>query len=460
MLLPSFAHRSADLPAGAVGTLVGAFESETAAVVLRTSPRNERLILHVLAGMIVLAIVLMSITRLDRVVTSTSGRIEPVEGSFFIQTYDKAIVEEIRVKPGDVVRKGQILATLDPTFASADLKQLKLGVASSRALADRLQAERDDQPYLGGDRPYQALQLSLWRQRQAEYRAGIADFDARIRSTSEVMARAAADVDDFGKRVKIATQIEAMRTNLEKDGYGSKLNTALAMDNRVDMARQQAENEHQVQQSQHDLDALKAQRLGYVEWWRDDLNKQLVQARNDLEQNERDLTKAQREHELVDVTTPRDAIVLKIGSASVGSVVSPESDSAAQSPPLFTLNPLDGPLEADIDVGAEDVGFIRIGDPVAIKLTAYDFIRHGMAKGIVKTISDDSFTLDDNQQPTEPYYRIRVRITEVKLHNVPRSFHLTPGMTLTADIKVGRRTLMSYLIDGALRTGSEAMREP
>jgi hemolysin D len=403
---------------------------------------------------------LMSVTRLDRVVTSTSGKIAPVAGSLFIQTYDKAIIRQIMVRPGDIVHKGQVLATLDPTFATADFKQLKLAVASSQALVDRLQAERDGRPYFGGAGRYQALQLSLWHQRQAEYQAGVADFDARIRATNATIASAEADVDDYGKRVKIATRIETMRTTLERDGYGSKLNSELAMDTRVDLSRQLAESEDQVKQNVHNLASLEAQRRGYIEWWQDDLNKQLVQARSDLEQNERDLTKAQREHELIDVTAPREAIVTKVGDASVGSVVSPESDTTRVQSPLFTLNPLDGPLEADVDISAQDVGFVRVGDPVTIKLTAYDFIRYGTAKGVVKTISDDSFTLDDNQQPVDPYYRIRAAITEVKLRNVPKNFRLTPGMTLTADIKVGSRTLMSYLIDGALRTGSEAMREP
>jgi HlyD family type I secretion membrane fusion protein len=460
MLLPVLARRSSELSVGTVATIVGAFESETAAVVLRTSPRNERLILHVLAGMIVLAIVLMSLTKLERVVTSTSGRIVPLAGSFFIQPYDKAIIREIHVKPGDIVRKGQILATLDPTFATADLRQLKFAFASGQALVDRLQAERDGEPYAGGDQPYQVLQLSLWRQRQAEYRAGIADFDARMHSVEETTAKAEAGVENFGKRLEVATQIETIRTTLQRDGWGSKLNTVLAADNRIDMARQLAESQHLVQQSRHDLDSLKARRLGYIEWWHDDLNKQLVQARNDLGQSERELAKAQRVQELVEVTTPRDAIVLKVGNASVGSVVSPVSQGSVETAPLFTLNPLDGPLEADINISARDIGFIRAGDPVEIKLDAYKFMLHGTAKGVVKTISEGSFTLDDNQQPIEPYFRVRVAITEVKLHHVPTSFRLIPGMTLTADIKVGHRTLMSYLVEGALRTGSEAMREP
>jgi multidrug efflux pump subunit AcrA (membrane-fusion protein) len=126
---------------------------------------------------------------------------------------------------------------------------------------------------------------------------------------------------------------------------------------------------------------------------------------------------------------------------------------------LFTLVPLEAPLEAEINVPAMDVGFIRPGDNVSVKLEAYSFIRHGTAKGKVKTISEGSFTVDENNQPTAPYFKVRIEITEVKLRGVPPDFRLIPGMTLTGDVLVGSRTILSYLAEGALRTGSEAMRE-
>ena len=87
-------------------------------------------------------------------------------------------------------------------------------------------------------------------------------------------------------------------------------------------------------------------------------------------------------------------------------------------------------------------------------------MQHGTAKGVVKTISEGSFTTDDNGLGVEPYFKVQVEIKEVKLRNVPSDFRLVPGMTLVGDIMVGRRTILSYLVEGALRTGSEAMREP
>ena len=74
--------------------------------------------------------------------------------------------------------------------------------------------------------------------------------------------------------------------------------------------------------------------------------------------------------------------------------------------------------------------------------------------------SEGSFTTDDNNQPVAPYFKVRVAIKEVHLRNVPADFRLIPGMTLTGDVLVGRRTILSYLVEGGLRTGSEAMREP
>ena len=75
-------------------------------------------------------------------------------------------------------------------------------------------------------------------------------------------------------------------------------------------------------------------------------------------------------------------------------------------------------------------------------------------------MSEGSFTEDADGRPTAPFFKVRVRIDETKLTNVPADFRLIPGMTLTGDILVGKRTILSYLLSGAQRASSEAMREP
>src|ERR1700722_17025656 len=180
----------------AVGEVVGAFESDTAAVFLRTAPVNEHIILYVLAGMLVLAVSLMAIVKLDRVVTG-AGRIVTAAGSLYVSPFDTGIVREVRVKAGDVVKKDQVLATLDPTFTHADLLQLQQKQGSDEAAVARMEAELAGRPYTFPlTDPYQSLQGRIWQKRQAPYRYDLADFDARIHSSEAQVAQFQSDAQE------------------------------------------------------------------------------------------------------------------------------------------------------------------------------------------------------------------------------------------------------------------------
>ena len=128
--------------------------------------------------------------------------------------------------------------------------------------------------------------------------------------------------------------------------------------------------------------------------------------------------------------------------------------------PLFTLMPVNAPLFVDLYVQSTDIGFVRIGQEVQMKLDAYRYLEYGVAKGKVKSVSENSFTLDDNNQPTAPYFKVRVAIVDTNLRGVRKDFRLLPGDTLLGDVMVGRRTIMSYLSEGIMKTTSEALREP
>jgi HlyD family secretion protein len=233
-----------------------------------------------------------------------------------------------------------------------------------------------------------------------------------------------------------------------------------ATDTRTEMARLLGDAQNQISQYRETLASLKAQREAFIQKWHSDTGAQLVTDRNDLDVTRQNLEKARKLSDLTTLDAPADAIVLKIGKISSGSVATGGGAQSQVQDPLFTLVPLDAPVEADVNIRAEDIGFIKVGDPVQIKLDAYRYMQHGTARGTVKSISEGSFTVDDNNTPVDPYFKARVAIEEVHLRNVPADFRLVPGMTLAGDIMVGKRTILSYLTEAALRTGSEAMREP
>jgi hemolysin D len=443
-----------------VGEVVSAFESDTVAVFLRTAPADEHVILYVLVSMVAIAIGLMAVVKLDRVVTSTAGIVVPTAGSLYVSPFDTGIVRKINVTVGEVVKKGQALATLDPTFTQADLLQLQQHLGSDMAQIAREEAELAKRPYLFSPTdPYQSIQGTLWQKRQAQVRADLANFDGQIHSAEAQMLQATSDVEKYQRRLKLSADAENVYQPLLDKGYVSKLQVMQATDARTEMSRLLADAESQVSQYRESAAALRAQRDSSIQQFYTATSNQLVLDRNDRDLTRDALDKAQKLQDLTSLDAPEDAVVLKIGRVSSGAVAGGGTAAATQEP-LFTLVPLNAPVEADIHISAIDNAFIRVGDPVQLKFDAYRYMRHGTAKGVVKTISEGSFTVGDNGAPTDPYFKARVAIQEVNLRNVPADFRLVPGMTLTGDIMVGKRTILSYMVEGAMRTGSEAMREP
>jgi len=308
------------------------------------------------------------------------------------------------------------------------------------------------------------LQAAIFAQRQAEYDYKVENYAQKINSLVATIARANSDAAGYRSRLEVATNVERMRRDLEHMQVGSRLNTLAAMDNRAEMERNLHNSEEAVAGAQRDLAAMIAERNGYIQSWRADVSQQLSDATGKLSDARESLNKAQLRKQLVELRAEQDSIVLTVAKVSVGSVL----QSGQQ---FITLVPADAPLEIEANISGRDDGFVRVGDPVSIKFDTFPFIQYGLAYGTVRTISADSFTGQDEQRnPTgavpvpsntsEPFYRARVAIDRVDLHGTPAGFRLMPGMPITADIKVGKRTVLQYLLGRALPVASEGMREP
>lgn len=441
--------------------VVSAFESETADMIQRTSPKSERITFYILCSMLALAIGLCAVVKLDRVVTG-DGVVLSAAGSLYVSPLNAGVVRELKVKVGDVVKKGQVLATLDPTLSQADVTQLQQKLDSDAATIARLEAEQNGTQYVpDAKNSFSEVQVSIWRQRKAEYASSLAGFDAQIANSDAIVAQYRRDAVQYKKRMSLASDVQDMYEPLVKKGYVSRQQYNSATDSKEEISRLFSVAENQISAQQQAGAAVQAQRAAYLQKWRSDAGTQLVVVRDDYNATKENLEKANKLLELATITSPADAIVLKIGKISAGSIAQSTAafSDASAAGALFTLVPMDAPLEAEIHVAAQDVGFIRPGDNVTIKLDAYSYVRHGTASGTVKTVSEGSFTVDDNNQPVQPYFKVRLAFKEVKLREVPPDFRLIPGMTMTGDVLVGNRTILSYMLEGPLRAKSEAMRE-
>ncbi|TWA61073.1 HlyD family type I secretion membrane fusion protein [Azospirillum brasilense] len=430
------------------------FQGETAEITGQPEPSTARSVVWTLAVMVVLFIILASVTTLDRVVTA-SGRIISQEPTIVVQPLEISLIRSLNVRAGQTVRQGDVLATLDATFSAADVAQLERQVSKLSAEIERMNAEAANTRYTVASKdPDKLLQESIWRYRQAEYAAKLANFDQRMATLQATIKNNQTDAEHYRSRLKIVGEIETMRRTLEKNQTGSRLNSLIASDTRVETERNLSNSESTIRTASHELEALRAEREVYIQQWRSTLLTDLSTRQVDLERAREELSKAQKRRDLVELRAVEDAVVLEVGKYSVGSVVE-------QAQPIYTLVPLRSKLEVEVEIAGMDQGFVKPGDEVQVKFEAYRYVKHGMAKGVVRTISEDSFTKrEDQSQVARPFYRARIELTDVKLRDVPADFRLVPGMPLTADIVVGERTIISYLVEGALKNSLEGMREP
>jgi HlyD family secretion protein len=440
------------------------FQSPSTAIANAPMPVAARGVIWIISSMFLAMAVAMSLIPIDRVVTA-QGKVISQLPTIVVQPLDASIVRSIDVHEGQLVHSGQVLARLDPTFASADAGALVAQVASLQSQVSRLQAEAEGRTftYTGLD-PDLSLQAATYAQRQAEYTYKIENYTQKINSIVATIARANSDAAGYRSRLAVALSVEQMRRDLERMQVGSKLNTLAAVDSRSEMERNLHSAEDTAATAQRDLAAMIAERDGYVQTWHADVSQKLAEATGKLSDAQQSLNKAQLRRQLVELRADRDATVLTVAKVSVGSVLQPGQQ-------FLTLVPADSPLEVEANISGREDGFVQVGDPVAIKLDTFQFTQYGMARGTVRIISPDSFTpQDDQRNPTgavplptnsgEPVFRARITIDRVDLHNTPDGFHLAPGMPVTADIKVGKRTMMSYLLGRVMPVASEAMREP
>ncbi|MBN8898727.1 MAG: HlyD family type I secretion periplasmic adaptor subunit [Rhodospirillales bacterium] len=415
------------------------FQSPSTAIINTPVPRSARGISWMIGSMVLAGIVATAVIRVDRVVEAP-GR--------------------------ETVKAGQVLARLDPTFAAADMGALAAQVAALQAQVSRLQAEVNNQSFsYSGTDPNLALQAAIYAQRKSEYNYKLENYRQKADSLVATIRRANSDMAGYKDRLQYAQSLEQMRKELEKLQVGSRLNTLAAMDSRAEMQRNLEGAEQQAQGAQRDLAALIAEREGYIQNWHADAAQQLADATSKLSDARENLNKAQLRRQLVELRADRDATVLTISKVSVGSVL----QSGQQ---FITLVPLDAPLEVETNITGRDAGYVHVGDPVAIKFDTFPYTLYGLGRGVVRIVSADSFTAQDDQRNptgalpvpqsgnTDPYYRARVTIDKLELHGVPEGFKVVPGMPVTADIKVGERTLFEYFFSRVLPMGDEAMREP
>jgi len=423
----------------------------------RPLPPFARITVHALATMLVCFLVWSSFAEIDEVVKA-QGRLTTPLSNIVVQPIETSIIRSIDVRIGQVVKKGERLATLDPTDADADQAQLRLKFDSLDTQVKRLEAE-----LTGKTAPAESGQVSadtqlqdkLAGERRANFAAQVTRLNENIAKTRASLETNLRDQQVLGERTKSLREVESMQERLVDQKFGAKVNLLDARNKRMEVERDYTLAKSQEPQIRRELAGMEAEKQAFVNGWRQKIMEDMLNLTRERDATAEQIKKGTLRRDKVVLTAPADAMVQDIAKLSQGSVA-----QAAEK--LFTLVPLGTALDAEVQIDSLDVGHVKPGDKVHIKLDAFPFQKHGTLEAKVRTLSEDAFKRDTTNMATgtDAYYVSRIDLGASRLKNMDPHARLLPGMTLTAEIVVGKRTVLSYLLWPLTKGLDEAIREP
>jgi hemolysin D len=449
---PWFRSRKGKAPKGqtVVEYLPDADEIERSPV-----PRFAQFTLQAMVLALIAFTVWASVSQLDQVVVAQGRLVNPLP-NVVVQPLETSIVQTVDVRVGQIVKKGDKLASLDATFVQADETQLQARLSSLETQVQGLERELVGESGQGGatQNADGKLQASLATERKANYKAQqtkLAETAGKLRAA---LATNRQDQQLIASRLRSLKEIETMQEKMVAQKFGAPLQLMEAQQRSKEVERDlelARSREHEIKR---ELGAFDAEKMAFEKGWRQKTMEDMLTLTRERDSVKEQLQKADKRRRLVTLSSPIDAVVLEIAKLSPGSIIK-EAET------FFTLVPLNVTLEAEVRIDSVDVGYIKLGDKVHLKLDAFPFQRHGTLDARVRTMSEDAFRRDASAKSgADAYYVSHMTLDKITLKNMIETSRLLPGMTVTAEIVVGKRTVMSYLAWPLTKGLDEAVREP
>lgn len=424
-------------------------------IIERPVSPTARLTARVLLIGLVLTIAWLAFGQVD-VVASAPGRLIPADNIKLVQPADPGVVRAIMVRDNQAVKAGQLLVQLDPTVSTADAAQARkqletaeLDAARGRAMLSSLSGKGlIFVPPPGTSDETAAMQREMARAELEDIKGTASMHGADRQAAIAALAEAREQVAKLTQTLPLIDQQVAANEVLQARGYVSKLRL-------IEMHRQQlaATKDRDIalataRKAQAQIESASGSMVQSGASARAKLLDQLYKADAEMRLRREELVKALQKSTLQRLVSPVDGTVAQLAVHTVGGMV-----EAAK--PIMVIVPKGGALVAEVKVLNRDIGFIRVGQPVAVKLAAYPFTRYGTVAGRVESLSSDA-TQDDKLGLV---YTVRIAVDRRMTQRNGQVIELTPGMELVADIRTGQRSIMSYLLSPIRVAGGEAGHE-
>jgi len=419
---------------------------------------SPRIFCWAIIGFATLALIWACTGKIE-VVAVAPGKIVPSGKTKLIQSSETAVVKAIHVSDGQRVKVGELLVELDPTAANADVSRIESELLAARidsargaAMLDAINQQRPPQLVertMTHASPEQIISARRWLQGQyQEYQSSLALVDAEIHQRSAEIQSAQAQVVSLQQAVPIAKRLTADYQRLVKKNYVSQHEYLEKEQSRLDLERQLSIQQASVLQHTAALEEARRRRENVIAQNRRAMLDLLQEARQKVAVQVQELAKARYQENLASLTAPVAGTVQQLAVHIVGGVVTP-----AQA--LMVIVPANQPVEVEAMLENKDVGFVHVGQAVTVKVETFTFTRYGTLAGEVLNVSEDA--IEDEKRGLIYSSRIRLKSDQIKING--RQVALSPGMSVTAEIKTDRRRVIDYVLSPLQQHIDESMRE-
>jgi membrane fusion protein, hemolysin D len=439
------------------------YEFLPAAIEVEQTPASKagQAIIWAIVLLFTLAVIWAFVGKID-IVAVAHGKIIPSEHTKKIQPLEAAKVKAIHVREGQRVKQGEPLITLDNTQAQADVQRLsnelverqntvqRLQLLDTWIIADGKAESRDssESTFLALNTPQFALllqeknefqsKLNALKNEQAKLKAEQAMIDAEINKQQRVLP-------------VLQERVDALNI-LQLKSYGSKLQYLELKQEHIEAEQDLAVQQARKQQLDASIQAITTQQQALVAEQRKANLSQLQEQQLQIAGLEQELIKASERSSQHQLTSPINGQVQQLVVHTVGGVVTP-----AQA--LMIIVPENAELEVEAMILNKDIGFVSEGQKAQVKIDTFNFTKYGLIDAEIMTISDDAISNKEQDENLGLVYSTRVKLHSDALQIEDRMVKLSPGMSVTVEVKTGTRRLIEFFLSPLLRYKQESLGE-
>lgn len=407
---------------------------------------------YLTAAFLVCAIAWAGITQVNEMV-ATPGEVVPAGLIHRVQHLEGGIVDEIHVRNGDRVDAGALLLHLLPSAPEADLGQVRTRRTASALKLERLQAmimgrvpdfgemERELPMVAANERDiYEALNES--------FAAELAVLDQQITRQQEELARQEIHTEAIGNEVNVARKQYAMQEELLTKSLTSRAMVLEGEARLTNLLSDYQESLGGIRVINADIAETRQKRLEVQTSHLSRLQEEKAAVMVEIFEADQALVKFRDRVQRLAVRAPVSGIVEGLSINSTNTVIDPGED-------ILKIIPTEDELIVESRIPTDDIGHIHAGLTADVKISSFDPSRFGTVKGIVKRVSATTY-LDERKNP---YFLAQITLEENHLGNDPKKLQIIPGMTVTADIQTGQKTILDYMMKPVSRGFNNAFRE-